>query len=383
MTDWRNNLSISDLKWQLQQNILHLVDRYCPGGFIDGDLYWARNPARADNNIGSFNVRVRGSGNHQVGMFHDFAAPEYSGDIIDFFTVFVCGAMPGSKQRGEAIREAKNYLGIPVTQRLAPAIPTGTNSYSRSGDNGDLHDKQKRARDRWIGRAKPIQAGDPVWRYLIETRKIPVNQFDKPPGAIRFLEQARHAETDTHWPAMLSAMVNAKGKIIALHTTFLTPDGQKAPVSPVKKMWPSMKGASVPLAKGKSGLSAGKAREQGLCDDRVVFTEGIEDALSWRVMCPDDRVHAVGSIGNFGNLPIFHCADTILIVRDRFKADQDKRDFLRQLDKIKRRIDQALKIRGYCPRLIVQNSEPYDDVNDMWRASLREAERDIAGGNAA
>lgn len=371
-------ITIREIKAKLQTNIHHLVTTYCPGGEFDGELYWTRNPRRADSNIGSFNIRLKPQGNHEPGMFYDYAATEYSGDILDFMAVFVLGKLPGSKDRGDAIKEAKRYLGLPVSDRIAGDIPKATKRYGKKYDRDEAK-QQKAARKMWLD-ATPLidlSPSHPVIVYLTKTRGIQLEMLKKYPAAIRGADSMTyHGEGEhnkTKWPCMIAAFCGKKGQINSVHRTFLTPDGQKAPVDHVRKIFPSAKGMAIRIAKGKAGVSPEKAARDGLIECCVVLTEGVEDALCWSLFNPDDRVLCVGSIGNFGNAPIFRCADKMIVVRDDFKSADEKKTFIRQMEKLNGRIGQAQKARGYSPSLKIYNTHPHKDLNDLWLHSRRGA----------
>jgi putative DNA primase/helicase len=112
---------------------------------------------------------------------------------------------------------------------------------------------------------RPITFDDPVGRYL--NRRCGITTF---PPALRYVEALRHFEPPwDDWPAMIALVVGLDGKPVTLHRTYLTPDGDKAPVNP-RGMMPHTferlpEGSSVRLA------------EHG---DTLGVAEGIETALS-------------------------------------------------------------------------------------------------------
>jgi putative DNA primase/helicase len=115
---------------------------------------------------------------------------------------------------------------------------------------------------RWLWqRARPA-SGSAVERYLRRrgySRSVP--------PTVRLLPDAKHAETGTHWPAMI-ALVCRAGRVgpTAVHRTFPLPDGtDKAPVTPDKKTLGPVGGGAVPL---------------GVAGGQLAITEGIETGLS-------------------------------------------------------------------------------------------------------
>jgi len=86
------------------------------------------------------------------------------------------------------------------------------------------------------------------------------------PDDIRFCPRLFHKPTGTLWPAMVTAVRDADGTIVALHRTYLQPDGMgKAILSPPKMTLGPVGGCSVHLT--PAGL-------------HMIVAEGIESALS-------------------------------------------------------------------------------------------------------
>ena len=115
-------------------------------------------------------------------------------------------------------------------------------------------------------RCKPLSIGDPVVKYLAQ-RGI---------GGIRPACLRLHPSLD-YWhagqkldscPAMVAAVTDAAGRIVALHRTYLTSDGRKADVPTAKKLT----GAAGPLAGASIKLCAPAAH--------IGVAEGIETALA-------------------------------------------------------------------------------------------------------
>jgi len=71
---------------------------------------------------------------------------------------------------------------------------------------------------------------------------------------------------------MIAAVQNLAGEVAAIHRTFLTGDGRKAPVEPVKMALGPIRGCAIRFAKA---------------GERVAIAEGIETTLSVAQACPD------------------------------------------------------------------------------------------------
>ena len=123
----------------------------------------------------------------------------------------------------------------------------------------ELTDPKRIEIARRIWRGTRPATGTPVERYL-RLRRI-----TSLPPSIRFAMD-RHALSQTGPQAiMIVAVQNLAGEIIAINRTFLTGDGRKAPVEPVKMAFGPIRGGAVRLA------SAGET---------LALAEGIETALS-------------------------------------------------------------------------------------------------------
>lgn len=124
-------------------------------------------------------------------------------------------------------------------------------------------------------KAQPITGSDPAGRYLLNRGlSVPNDAM-----ALRYIPELDYWYNGIRspFPAMLAAVTNPSGEIVALHRTYLTPEGYKAPVSSPKKLTPpagSLRGAAIrltPPALRNGRLSLGVA-------------EGIETALAASIM---------------------------------------------------------------------------------------------------
>jgi putative DNA primase/helicase len=119
--------------------------------------------------------------------------------------------------------------------------------------------------------AKSVEVDDPVWRYL--HRRVP--------RVVEIPSDVRHHPALEYWqvengefrslgkyPAMLVRGFNAKGEVVQLHKTYLTQEGEKAPVPTVKKV--------APIA----GVNAFALRLGKPSGDVLGVCEGIETAFA-------------------------------------------------------------------------------------------------------
>ena len=85
------------------------------------------------------------------------------------------------------------------------------------------------------------------------------------PPTLKFQPACWHASAQRH-PALIAAVIReGEPKPVAVHRTYLSPDGSKADIEPAKAMLGVVRGGSVPLSWG---------------DGPLVVAEGIETALS-------------------------------------------------------------------------------------------------------
>lgn len=106
-------------------------------------------------------------------------------------------------------------------------------------------------------------AGTTVAGYLA-TRGLSLPGND----CIRFLPNAWHSDTDTRHPCMIAAVLDVAGELVAVHRTYLAPDGSaKADVDPCKKSLGPTSGGAVRLGEAKPGRS-------------LVVAEGVETGLA-------------------------------------------------------------------------------------------------------
>lgn len=156
-------------------------------------------------------------------------------------------------------------------------------------------------------------------RYL-EARGIDFEVLAPRPRAVKFSAEERwHGQgEETHiGPALVTAMTLPDGGFGAIHRTWINPDveGQKADLSPPRKMWPASEGAAMRLWRGAGHLDEAKAIEKGVSGP-VVVCEGIEDGLSLAMMAPEMRVHAAGSLPGLLSWVPPGCAERIIVAAD-------------------------------------------------------------------
>lgn len=209
----------------------------------------------------------------EPGKLHRFPTSDRRGDDAGFCKLFddQRGGFFGDFRSGHfETWFASRPDDMTTAQRLAHARHIDAAKRERDAVQADRwHQNARRTTDLWE-RCFPLVMGDPVTRYL--KRRLSAAPWPLPP-CLRFhpaLPYAHDGETIGHWPAMVAELRSQAGKVVALHRTWLTQDGHKAPVpGPVRKLTPTcgpLAGACIPL--------------YGPIDGRMGVAEGIETALA-------------------------------------------------------------------------------------------------------
>lgn len=126
------------------------------------------------------------------------------------------------------------------------------------------------------GGGKQLVEGDPVWLYL--ARRCGIKSA---PAGVRYHPALDYwgddGQRSTH-PAMLASVMDAAGRCLSIHRTYLTADGQKAAVSTPRKLMPPsdrLHNVAIRLAAPSDGWMA--------------IAEGVETALAfstlWQAPC--------------------------------------------------------------------------------------------------
>lgn len=124
-----------------------------------------------------------------------------------------------------------------------------------------------------IAQSKMLHPESEAWRYLVETRKLPVELLG---FELRCIDRLPYYEQDQdgkpiitgHYAAMVAPIRDKASEVIAVHLTYLLA-GQKAPVPSPKKIVGAPKGGTIQLC---------------LAGDEVGLAEGIETAIAARAI---------------------------------------------------------------------------------------------------
>jgi len=202
-------------------------------------------------------------------------------------------------------------------------------------------DKRERLID-WLNKVAdesgPVSPGDPVDRYL-RNRGIALEKWPNDLMAHPHLPYREDGATMGHYPAMLAVVRNPEGRPVGFHRTWLTTDGQKAPVSTPKK--------TTPL------IGMANAIQFSLPGGVLAIAEGVETALSFGILSglPVWSCISSGGIERFSPPPD---AQKIII-----GADHDKAGIKAARTLINRLVEQGIAAKTVFP------DSPGDDWNDV------------------
>ncbi len=223
-------------------------------------------------------------------------------------------------------------------------------------DDADAEARKSAARRMFL-RAEATIAGTPVAAYLA-ARGIDLGELGRQPRSLRYHAALLNRESDRTWPAMVAAVVNAAGEIVAVHRTWLQRDcaGRwiKAPLRNAKMSLGSIAGGSIRLWRGASRRPLANAPD----GETVVITEGIEDGLSVALLCPELRILSAVSIANMARIVLPAAVQTVILA-----ADNDG-DNLAAASALQRAVD-CHAAAGRAVR--VANSPVGKDFNDLFR----------------
>lgn len=370
----RQAYSIDDIKAMLVDRLDQVVAQYAPaakGAYTDRGKYFTLNPGRADRSVGSFVIRMTGP---RRGYWNDYAmsGSESHGDVIDLIRISLGCDMK------TAVREARLFLGLQSDSPEDRARRQKSLERSRARqkqaereERESIDRRRKAARALWLSGQEKLR-GTPVEFYL-RTRGIDLNRLGRQPGVLRYLPECKYYHEDEKtgevfegiYPAMVAAVTNHKGEMIATHRTWLAigQDGNwgKAPVPKPKKVLAPYWEGCINIWKG-TGPRGGKPTSLPKCPagTHVYIAEGIEDALSIVLLKPDARVLAAISLSNLGAIKLPPNVSTVTLV-----ADQDDSDTARDA------LSRAIEAHAQAGRTVRvwKNRFGGKDLNDALRAA--------------
>lgn len=366
-------ISAAEIATMLADRIEGLCDALAlTGHTVNGGLI-PLNPTRHDRKPGSFVINLQGN---KRGRWEDYAVGHY-GDALDLVVYCSFGGWPITREgKAEALRWAKRWLGIGDSGRIGPDDSKRLRAAKAAMDDQRARaeglalatqDRNRRSAQAMFLAAQPLSPGLPGWTYLTEARGIDLTKLDQLPWSVRSHHAMRHVETDQVTPCLISALLFPDGSFGGVHRIFLEKDGRsklkvEGPHIPVKKIWPKgWHGAVIQISRGQTGLKPRIAAERGLKDE-CAYAEGVEDAFSAALLCPEWRVAAVGASANFASIEPAVSATAVIALRDNDRNRKTRAAVTAKVDGLR----QKAEARG-LPFFETWPDRAYQDFNDMMR----------------
>lgn len=224
-------------------------------------------------------LRELGAAPHTIepGKLHRFATRDRRGDDAGFCKLFedMRGGVYGCNRQHPG--QVFAWSGVD-RDRLTPAERAAmARQVAQARIERDAAQRRQwranagRIADLW-SQCQPVTAGDPVALYLAHRLLAKVEDV---PDCLRLHPALPYRVDGTAvgtWPAMVARLTAPDGRLLALHRTWLSAQGRKAPTpGPVKKLTPTagpLAGACIKLGRPEAG--------------RIGIAEGIETAMAAR-----------------------------------------------------------------------------------------------------
>jgi DNA primase len=202
--------------------------------------------------------------------------------------------------------QAINGLSLPeaidrLKAEAGHAPPWREEARSSKADDAEARAKREQARAIWQA-SMPI-AGTIAETYLRTVRRIRVSL----PESLRFHPSLPSGGPESlEWPAMVAAVTNLEGEVIAIQRTFLATDGSGK--------------AAIPAPKRSLGSLAEGAVQLKAAEPTLGLAEGIETGLSAQELFLVPVWSALGS--NFTRIILSDLVQRVAIFADRGEAGE-------------------------------------------------------------
>jgi putative DNA primase/helicase len=312
---------------------LDRVRRLAPeaaGAFLSDRLWGPPNPRlshRRELRWGRRGSRVLWLAGRRAGRWRDFESGE-GGDLLDAVMATTGCCFPDALSLLAGVE-------LPIRENWSPV---------QEPEPGHRH-----ACRRILARCRPFR-GTPAEAYLAGRGLVLAPGDDRD---LRFHPALRHPGGGI-WPALVALVRDPAGRLLGLHRLWLTPDGAKAPVEPVR--------ASLGLA---ATMAGGCVRFGPVGTGLEVVAEGIETALSLRLALPGLAVCAVLGTSGLVRWRPDSATRRVLLCPDRDRAG------LRAAGRCGPRLHRAgLEVR------LALSPRPGEDFNDLLRRAGPQAVRE-------
>lgn len=267
----------------------------------------------------------------EPGRLHRFATRDRAGDDAGFCKLFddLRGGVYGCNRQfpGQVFTwHGIDRYRLTPTERAAMARQVEQARRDRdAAQRAQWHTNAGRIAALW-GQCVPTVAGDPVALYLAHRLR---GELWPLPDCLRLhpaLPYRIDGATVGTWPAMVARLSAPDGRLLALHRTWLTPEGRKAPTpGPVKKLTPT----AGPLAGACIRLAWPGAADDPQAGPLLGVAEGIETALAARCASgvPTVAAYSADALAGWQWPPSLQ---RLVIFADADKAGADAADKLRQ-----------------------------------------------------
>ena len=180
-------------------------------------------------------------------------------------------------------------------RRWRPTTSLPVTTASDRGRDQDVERRSELAQEIWR-KANPAK-GSAVEAYL-KSRGITLD----PPPALR-VAILKHGPTGLWFPTMVAAVRDVSGQVVAVHRTFLLPDGRnKAQVSQPRMMLGPCAGGAVRLAEASHGVVLAEGIETGLsvqqATGKAVWATLSTSGLKGVVLPPDMKAATIAADGD-------------------------------------------------------------------------------------
>lgn len=242
MTRKTTNQSRDELKAAVLAALPDLLPEWLPGGEFREGKYVALNPNRDDHNLGSFQIDLA------TGAWRDYAIDAGGSDAISLYSYLFnqgnYGAAAAELRKCELAQRAQVGVYVPTRAKVANRLKRRT---------------ANKARARKLYQAAASLANTPAKLYLASRGLRPVAAWD------RLRASTLHFPGKGLSPVLIAPIEAQDGALVAVHRTYLQPNGKKL---------------DVPDPRRTLGQVRGHAIHLGQVADELIICEGLEDGLT-------------------------------------------------------------------------------------------------------
>lgn len=195
---------------------------------------------------------------------------------------------------GSGIHLVQRFLGISCVEACKKVMDLSGASRVIQQQAKKSEDDTRRILTKMWQEARPVVHGDPVWLYLVSRCGAPAGYLQD----IRYHSNLKHTIDGGHHPAMLALLRPNEGKATGIHRTYLTLEGRKAQVNPVRMVL----GECSPVRLGEPGMALGVAEgiETALCASKA-FGMPVWAALNANGLKVWEPPSGIGAVTVFGD----------------------------------------------------------------------------------